>query len=91
VNTTSRQSLRDCVNAQCKACIYDPYSSGTWREQVAACTNGGCPLFSVRPVPRECTKGGGMCPVAIAAVRQKLDERIGRRSLSLGKEGTEAA
>lgn len=34
-----------------KECIYDPRSgTGTWREQVTACTSYGCPLFAVRPV-----------------------------------------
>jgi len=91
VTTPRRQSLRDRIDAKCKGCIYDPVSAGTWREQVAACTSSNCELFDVRPVPRECTKGGGMCPVAIAAVRQKLDQRIAGRSTSLGKAGTEAA
>lgn len=69
---TSRLSLREAVNAKCKGCIYDPLSAGTWREQVAACCNGGCPLFDVRPVPRECTRGGGICRMSVAAVRSKL-------------------
>ena len=86
MNNTPRQSLRACVNAQCKSCIYDPLSAGTWREQVAACSNGGCPLFNVRPVPRDCTKGGGTCPAAVAAVCLKLERRMDRRSRELGLE-----
>lgn len=83
---TSRTSLRQAVNLQCKACIYDPLSPGAWREQVAACTNGGCALFDVRPVPRDCTKGGGMCPAAIGAVRAKLDVAIARKSRVLSRQ-----
>lgn len=46
----SRLSLRDAINAKCRECIYDPQSgSGTWREQVTACTSRTCPLFAVRP------------------------------------------
>ena len=41
--------LRARVNAHCVSCIYDPYSSGTWRKQVEECEVKGCPLYSVRP------------------------------------------
>jgi hypothetical protein len=37
------QSLRACVNAQCLECC--GWQSG----EVAACTDAGCPLWSVRP------------------------------------------
>ena len=36
----------------CKHCIYDPHAAGTWREQTAACSSGGCPLHRFRPMPR---------------------------------------
>jgi len=42
-------SLRDAINAKCKSCIYDPHAPGTWRQQVHACDNTGCPLHDVRP------------------------------------------
>ena len=46
-------SLRSAVNAKCKECLYDPIGGGgKWREQVAACTSGGCPLFELRPKPK---------------------------------------
>jgi hypothetical protein len=46
-----RPSLRGCIDAMCKACIYDPVAGkGTWRQQVEACTAPHCPLFAVRPV-----------------------------------------
>jgi hypothetical protein len=68
----ARSSLRSCVNAKCRSCIYDPLARGTWREQVADCASSNCPLHEVRPVPRDCMTDGRICPVAIAAVRTKL-------------------
>lgn len=54
--STSRLSLRTAIDAKCRGCIYDPIGgTGTWREQVAACTSRTCPLFQARPLPR---KGG---------------------------------
>jgi hypothetical protein len=38
------------IAAHCKDCIYDPAASGTWREQVAACTAFECALWRFRPV-----------------------------------------
>lgn len=47
----TRPSLRGAINAKCRECIYDPQSgTGTWREQVTACTSYSCPLFAVRPL-----------------------------------------
>ena len=49
-----KRSLRSMVNAKCKACLYDPIAgSGTWRQQVEACTSGNCDLYEGRP-----TSGG---------------------------------
>jgi hypothetical protein len=43
-------SLRAAINAFCKSCLYDPIGgSGTWRQQVEACTAPHCPLYPVRP------------------------------------------
>ena len=47
-----RPSYKKAVEEMCRACIYDPHQSGTWRKQVAACGNVNCPLFAVRPLPR---------------------------------------
>ena len=44
-------SLRQAINAKCKECIYDPHSSGTWRNQVSECTSKNCPLYPLRPTP----------------------------------------
>jgi hypothetical protein len=44
-------SLRKAIDAKCKECIYDPYSSGTWRKQVSECTSNNCPLYLFRPKP----------------------------------------
>lgn len=45
-------SLRRAINDKCKDCLYDPLQSGTWREQIEACTSGNCPLFPVRPLSK---------------------------------------
>jgi hypothetical protein len=42
-------SRKKAIDAFCKACIYDPKSAGTWRQQTAACTSKNCPLFAFRP------------------------------------------
>lgn len=44
-------SLRRVINESCKDCIYDPASSGTWRQQVALCSVKSCTLYDVRPKP----------------------------------------
>lgn len=44
-----KAGLRGKIDAKCAECIYDPYSSGTWRKQVEECTDTGCPLWTVRP------------------------------------------
>lgn len=50
-HTAKRASLRGAIDAMCKHCIHDPFAgSGTWREQVTACTSYKCPLFPVRPL-----------------------------------------
>lgn len=47
-----RMSLRAAIDAKCRECIHNPHASGTWREQVTACTSRGCPLYPVRPLSR---------------------------------------
>jgi len=43
-------SRKAAINSFCLHCIYDPLSgSGTWRQQVEACTSSDCALFSYRP------------------------------------------
>ncbi len=50
----AKSKFRGRINAKCVECIYDPKcGSGTWRQQVAACTSYNCPLFDVRPIPSE--------------------------------------
>jgi len=53
---TSRPSLRDAIDAHCRACIFDPGTNGGWREQVASCSSSNCHLHAVRPMPRGCPK-----------------------------------
>ena len=51
-------SLRKCVNLFCRECIYDARGgTGTWRQQVEACTSYKCPLYEVRPI--SATQEGG--------------------------------
>ena len=56
IREASKAGLRGKINAKCCECIYDPYASGTWREQVENCTSKACPLFTVRPMSK---KGDG--------------------------------
>lgn len=44
----SKPGLRGKVDAKCMECIYDPYSNGTWRNQVEECSSYTCPLYSIR-------------------------------------------
>lgn len=55
MTSPTRTSLRSAINAKCKECAYDPKARGcgSWREQVANCAGVNCPLYTVRPVPRE--------------------------------------
>lgn len=40
------------IDEFCKECIHDPGSgTGSWRQQVAACTAKACPLYTFRPLP----------------------------------------
>ena len=47
-----RPSLRKCIDDNCKNCIYDPKSAGTWRQQVTLCSVTSCALYSVRPATK---------------------------------------
>lgn len=51
-NQAKKAGFRGRINAKCVECIYDPYCSGSWRSQVSECTDLGCPLHQVRPMPR---------------------------------------
>ena len=44
-----KKSLRKCINAHCKTCVYDPEAAGTWLAQVTLCPVSECKLFDVRP------------------------------------------
>ena len=48
---TKRLTRKQAINANCKDCIYDPVSAGTWRQQVAACPVTTCALYDWRPLP----------------------------------------
>lgn len=53
-----RPSLRAAIEAKCKDCIFDPLGgNGKWREQVARCSSGNCPLHAVRPLPKSARYG----------------------------------
>ena len=42
---------KQAINAHCRECIYDPKNgTGTWRQQVEACTVTKCPLYEWRPI-----------------------------------------
>lgn len=45
------RSLRAAINQHCKSCIHDPKAgTGSWRQQVEACTVKKCALYPVRPM-----------------------------------------
>ena len=46
------------INAKCIECMYDPSRSGdgNWRQQIAACTDSACPLYTVRPISKPETR-----------------------------------
>lgn len=69
-------SLRQAIDAHCRACIFDPAAPGTWREQVADCASPNCRLFDVRPVPSQCVKRGVIQRNAVASVRAKLEAAL---------------
>lgn len=45
-----KMSRTAALNEHCKNCIYDKAVSGTWREQVEACTSQHCALWQHRPM-----------------------------------------
>ena len=66
-------SLRAAIDGKCRACIHDPLSAGTWREQVAACVSANCDLHPVRPLPRAVLQGGRIDAEALRTLRDRLD------------------
>jgi hypothetical protein len=44
-----KKSLRKCINAHCRSCVYDPEAAGTWLTQVTICSVTSCSLYEVRP------------------------------------------
>lgn len=71
--TTPRLSLRERIDAKCKACVYDRLAAGTWREQVADCGSVSCELYDVRPVPRDAMRNGRPDPARMAEIHAKLN------------------
>ena len=53
-NTTQTQStkptLREAINANCRSCVFDPANAGNWRQQVTMCSCHDCAIYPVRPV-----------------------------------------
>jgi len=60
----------EAINAKCRDCIYDPMSSGTWREQVACCISANCALHAFRPMPRNVTDAA-----SLAKLRATIEQR----------------
>ena len=45
-----KPNLRQCINENCIACIFDQGAAGTWRQQVTLCSiKENCALYPVRP------------------------------------------
>lgn len=66
-NPTTRS---EAISAKCRDCIYDPGAAGTWRQQVAACESGNCPLFSFRPLT-----AAARTPEGLRELRGELEQR----------------
>ena len=82
----ARASLRAAIDAKCKSCIHDPESgNGGWREQVAACSSGNCPLHPVRPLPVKATKKGNEEREAVSCV---MTAEAAGSTLPAGKLGS---
>jgi hypothetical protein len=75
-----RLSYKQSVEGRCFGCGYDPYSCGTWREQVACCVSVDCDNFFNRPMPRQCRNGREHNEEEIAKVRAKVDRLIEARA-----------
>lgn len=74
-NTPPRLSLRNAIDDKCRECIYCPEEKGAWRQQVAACTVRRCPLFPVRPVPRDLMVNGTVDEAKADELRERLSAR----------------
>jgi hypothetical protein len=70
---------KQAMDAHCSGCGYDPFSSGTAKEQVALCVSVDCNLHPFRPMPRHCRKNGVIDKAAINAIAEKLDAAEARR------------
>lgn len=57
-NPNSRPSARAAIDAKCFDCTYCPDELGGKLQQTAICTVRSCPLFPVRPTPRDCKSEG---------------------------------
>lgn len=40
------------IDANCRACVYDPAAAGTWRQQVTLCAVTSCALYPFRPTTK---------------------------------------
>ena len=47
----TKLTRKQAINKNCKDCIYDPASAGTWRQQVEACAVTTCAFYDWRPLP----------------------------------------
>lgn len=75
-----KTTQKEAIKLKCRDCNYDELSVGTFLEQTAACANANCDLHQHRPVPRSCRKGGKDDPVAVKAVRDKIESGIRRKA-----------
>ena len=81
-NAGGRQLLRNLINRECKSCIYDPKSNGTWRKQVEECTSVKCPLYTVRPVSKlRSEKGQKTIKVSLKVASSGVSRDRSRKSI----------
>lgn len=65
-------SYKEAVRRKCIDCGTDPLLPGTALEQIADCPCVKCDLYPVRPLPRQCRRGGVIDTAAIEAISAKL-------------------
>lgn len=93
----SEATLRKCIDAYCKSCLYDAKVKASWRQQISDCTMQQCALFPVRIVVEnvnedrlEGVPSTPRQPVAKPASKRKprkLPKRRGQKKAAVPKKG----
>lgn len=76
------------IHQHCKACIYDPYSNGTWRQQTEACSSTQCALWPYRAISRPRQRAEGTAQDSLTLSTEKLLLDDGSRVLASPARGS---